>query len=420
MSQSFEKKVGSRLQHYEPSPPAHLKSKVFEAVNPGRGLNGWQVTGMILFVFSFFFWLQEAMPGKQLVEQKSERIEVKETVQDLETTEPALPVNEEGLPSVVKSQSVKERINNISKPSASQTRSVSVRNETSNEKAITQSSGGSVTEVTERDELLTWQVDRRTTKLDYSFGGDIGWIPDRSESTHFEKEIVPIKRSFPFYMETGLFFLYQQAIPNMKDELVITDFEGAAGLSPSRLGANFEAGIHFSPVRKLRIHLGAKVNTYQQSYRFGIRSFVSDSVQVTQTSDEIVFNPVYDHEKITMDHRLYATGAKASFNWRIFPSYTNELVTSAEYLSILNRIHKFEFDGASYQVGYSDQWLFSVGMRKILMENKKGMLQVHPSIRYSLRRVAPSQREVLSMKPYSVGVSFSYIFGNFKGKTKNY
>jgi hypothetical protein len=420
MSQSFEKKVGSRLQHYEPAPPPELKKKVFAAVAPQRGLNGWQVTGLVFIIISLLFWFQGAMPGRSLAETTD--LKDVERLQSSEQTASAerLTIEEEML-----EESVVEPTSQKSRPfETKDVVSVQSAREDNEEEQMppiqSDESKGAIPSVDFLSHLEGWIVFGREPEmvLFESETGEIDVEIQPLEMMWLSKTIKPPKKIMHMYLESGLFFIYQQAYPNLEDELVIESFEGEAGLSPKRIGVFLETGVHKTFWQKVRVHLGVKANTYQQVYRFGIRGFSADSITTSQSGDELIIRPIYDQDKIEVNHRLFSWGGRLSMNWMIFPSHTNELMTSIEYLSIVNSERSFLYEGETIGVGYTDQWLISLGMRKTLFENDKGLIQVNPSIRYSLRKLSPTEQQVLTMKPYSVGLSVSYIFGNFRERYK--
>jgi hypothetical protein len=411
MSQSFEKKVGSRLQHYEPTPPPHLKKKVFAVVSPSRGINGWQVTGVILILSALIQLLFIGTPGaSESIVSAENSMEKGEVAQQFE---PPLP--RENLKKDATNEIEKINENPIlesSKP---------VKEETSDTQALVQpvitseSFGTSIVEESSDETYLYAMIHphRRGLGEELPEVGEVRMKRYDRSMYLLSKEIKPEKLIPPLYAEAGLFFIYQQVAPNVEDNLIIESFEGESGFSPKRLGVHLEGGIHRQIFSKVRLHGGVKVSTYQQSYRFAFRDIYVDEVEVTNTGDELIFSPIYEEDKIEINHRMYTVGGRLTGNFQIFPSRTTELLIDSEYVKILNSNQSFVYENRTYEVGYHDQWLFSLGMRKTFALNRKGMLQVVPTVRYAFNQVVAKEDEALSMKAYSVGLSVSYIFGNF-------
>jgi len=244
---------------------------------------------------------------------------------------------------------------------------------------------------------------------DHHFAISIDSLPEK-ESTIKAKAISTEKkeRFLSLYSNLGIFFLYQEMQPNVDDDVVIDNFQGQNSLSLNRLGLFGELGVYRQVNPSLRIHLGTTLNMYNQKYSFDVRSTQPSEVIITGSENQ-TFNPIFESDQITMDHRLWVAGLKFGASFHVFPSKSNSVFTAVEYNHVLNSRHHFDFEGSTYHIQYPHQWLVTVGFRKKLWQVPRGELALIPNIRYSLLRLDPSSNEALSIKPFSIGMTLSYL-----------
>ncbi len=213
---------------------------------------------------------------------------------------------------------------------------------------------------------------------------------------------------FDFYADAGLFFLYQQVEPDLSDEVIIDDFKGADRFSLNRVGALIEIGIKKELSEKTSLNLGVNLNVYQQNFTFNVREIApTDAVQA---SEPTTFSSVFTNSTIEMRNVIVSTGIKAGWDFHVLPNKYDAFYLAAEYNQVLNPTHEFIFEEKSYDTFYPNQWMISAGIRKKMFESRIANATIIPNIRYSFLRSSSDKAPTLSVKPFSAGLTLSFVF----------
>ncbi|MBV6645932.1 MAG: hypothetical protein KI790_10805 [Cyclobacteriaceae bacterium] len=447
MSQSFEEKIGKRLREYRPAPPPDAKSKILGQIpsKPGKRTNGWQITGIILIIVALLQMFPKLGDSDPLHASGAPRIS--ETTQVPNSSLVPSPTVTQTPPTTVKegrnelvADSSTDQANSLNLTTVEEQVNTALTNDSDAlvqspaDEPIAHAQVALVDETqdeadhptrTEDESGATFETGEalaRNAEFEMLAGlrGEehdkapvMGLILLSSDSVDFDPSfyIKPQKRyQFKAYADAGLFFLYRNAQPNTEDDLIIDDFQGTNRISVSRLGYFAEIGVHRQISEWLRLNAGLNFSVFRQNYSFTIRNFQPDSVRVL-SSETATLQPIFDEPTIEIDHQLYLVGAKLISNFYIFPSMGNSLYAGVEYQYSLNANQEFEFDGETFGISYPNQLLVSFGLRKLLFEGRRGNFYVVPNIRYSFNREFKEEDEVISVKPFSVGITFSYLFG---------
>ncbi|MFY0685670.1 MAG: hypothetical protein JXQ90_00820 [Cyclobacteriaceae bacterium] len=434
MSQSFDKHIGKRLRGYTSSPPPKLKKAIFSKLddNDSKGISVWQVTGIVIFVVS----LLQIVPHNEQVDTSAQITQKAPSTTQTKLTSPPYDKGTNAqlvTPDTI--NSIRESVKEISQYIASTTPiqpkeqvqnqstsgSSSLNIAPANQKTpgFVQLSNKSRDEVNHNKTIAFGDIHdlmrRKFKEADITPHRPILVVivhhgENKGPNIPLTKEIKPQKRKVKPYADAGLFFQYQQAQPNVDDELVISNFSGLASISPQRAGAILEGGIHYELNKRIMLNAGIAAQTYRQDYSFAIHDFEPDQVGVV-SGERVTLLPVYEEDIVDINHQMFSTGGKLIANFYVFPSRANILYAGMEFQKVLNPNHTFDYDGNEYAINYPDQWLASAGLRKLIFEGNTGNLYVIPSIRFALNKDHFDANQVLSLKPYSVGVSISYLMG---------
>ncbi len=394
MSQSFENRIGERLREYAPPPPSHLREQVLGKVGGtnATGFNGWQMFSVVLATIA----LLQIFPGPYQVSKNviNEEVSVSD---NLENADFKVSPKQEGSTSIstAENNGRKEKI-------------ILLKTE---KEVIEKDSRGSGPDIEPASNAKYVEFEASPKSLSTN---DQPRIPGIHLLKKERRRTVPVKpereRNFDPYGELGAFFLYQQAKPNLEDDIVIDNFQGQGRISPSRLGLSLEGGVHKIFDKRIRLNFGTNISTYRQAYQFTIRNTEPEGATVIPGETASLI-PVFDESLISIDHRLWSIGGKFGISYNLFTATTTQLNTTIEYQHILNREHNFYFQDEQFKVNYPNQVLLSAGIRKTIFITSHGTVDLVPSIRYSLRKHESEGNQVLSVKPFSVGLSLSYLFG---------
>lgn len=214
--------------------------------------------------------------------------------------------------------------------------------------------------------------------------------------------IAPEKSKFIHpYIEAGAFFLYNRLKPNLEDDIYIGDYDSPFGMSLSRIGAAAHVGIERSWSERFATRLGLVFNNYNQSFSFNVRGVKPDSVIV---SDEYV-EPVFDTKTVEINKRVSTLGLRVQTIWN-FPSEYNSLFAAFEYHRRVSNGPEFDYDNKTYSLSSPNQYLVEFGIRKKLLDQPGGLFFIQPALRYAVTKF--NDEGILSVKPFSAGVSLNY------------
>jgi hypothetical protein len=102
-------------------------------------------------------------------------------------------------------------------------------------------------------------------------------------------------------------------------------------------------------------------------------------------------------------------GVRLSGSYAVFPSRGNEAVLGLEYQHMLNPEVEFQYKEDTYQIVYPHQFLLNLGFRKLVYEARGGAVFLTPNLRYTLNGHHFERNEAMSVKPFSVGLSLSFL-----------
>ena len=205
------------------------------------------------------------------------------------------------------------------------------------------------------------------------------------------------------YFETGAFFLYNRLKPNLDDDIFLSDYDAPFGLSVSRIGLAVNLGVQGEVSERMTLKLGMVYNNYNQIFSFAIRKTQPDSL--TAVADSDFFEPIFHSEKVDINKRISTLGGRIQAVWAV-PSKFNAILSSFEYHRMLGNGAQFTYEGLTHSLSQKNQFIFEIGLQKLLYESRKAHLSLIPSLRYSVNKLGSV--EALSVKPFSVGVSISY------------
>jgi len=218
-----------------------------------------------------------------------------------------------------------------------------------------------------------------------------------------------LKLALKPFLELGVFFLYQNIVPDIEDELIIDNFEGQNSISLSRLGSSASFGVSKDVSDKVNLSLGLLFSAYQQKFTFDVRE-ITPSTGFYDASTNTLSSSFLSNE-IDIHHTIFNTGLLLSSNFHVLPNQFDALYLGMEYNKVLNGRHSFTFNETDYQIGYPDQWLISFGLQKKLFDSKQGDFYFVPNVRYSIgNNTGKSSNSALSLKPFSVGLTINYSF----------
>ena len=218
------------------------------------------------------------------------------------------------------------------------------------------------------------------------------------------------KKFFRWYGDAGVFFIYRQGRPNASDDLIIEDYQGPGRFSAERLGWILEGGVYRDLNEKIRLKAGISLSTFQQQYTFSLRNTAPDSVISIDESITPSFEAVFDRQQIHMAHRLWVLGGSLGADFFIFPSKNNSLYTHLEYQLNIRSRRSIRFDGEKYHVYYPNQIMWSFGLRKKVFEHQRANFYLIPNFRYALSGFTYQENDILTLKPFSAGITFSVQF----------
>ncbi|MFY0607988.1 MAG: hypothetical protein JXR10_14815 [Cyclobacteriaceae bacterium] len=389
MSKSFEDKLKDRLGNYQVAPPANAKSAIVGSPNSGFSLTtAYHYAGAMLLLVALFMVGSRAEQVDEQLALDSRRLEIRESanqpIDNSTKVKTDLVVVEK-----VGEESLNETNKNIQTPRSDELPAAIV-NQNNQPPFFTKS---------ESTSFENWEVESLSFLTN-----DLPISSRRNPKRYFkEDEILPVDQSrIKPYFETGAFFLYNRVQPDLDDELFLSDYDSPFGLSISRVGLSANVGLQNEVTERFTLKLGAAFNTYNQNFSFAIRNIQPDSVAIIQGSEFL--EPIFESEKIEIDKRISTLGGRIQGVWSI-PSKYNSLLVSLEYHRLLGQGAQFTYEDNTYSISQKNQYIFEVGLQKLLLENRNSRLSIIPSFRYSVNKL---QQEALTIKPFSVGVSLSY------------
>lgn len=219
------------------------------------------------------------------------------------------------------------------------------------------------------------------------------------------KGVVPERKRWisPYY-SLGAFFIYNRLRPDLTDDIYVGEYDAPFGLSGSRIGFNAEFGAHKRWTSWLASRLGVSVNNYSQQYSFSVRGNRPDSVSVGLQNGFL--EPHFDSQEVQISERVTLIGLKGQAFWYVFPNETDVLFTSLEYQRLIGQGPQFTYEGNQYLLMKPSQYLLEIGLRKTIFQLQTGQVYAMPSIRYVMNRFVDG--EILSVRPFSVGITISY------------
>jgi len=209
------------------------------------------------------------------------------------------------------------------------------------------------------------------------------------------------RRAYTLYLEGGAFFLYNRIRPNLDDDIYVSDYDAPFGLSASRVGLSMHWGLQRIWSEHFSTRLGLGFNHYNQDFSFNVRGTTPQTVVVE--SDFVT--PIYEISTVQIKKRVSTVGVKIQNTWS-FPSRYNSLFASVEYQRIISSLPTFEYEGTRHTLVDPNQYFLELGLRKLLFEGNRGLIHVTPAFKYSVTKFR--EMDIISIKPFSVGVSVSY------------
>lgn len=383
MSKSFEEKLKDRLQDYGKQPPTFAKGQVFETLGGAKAQwydSTFQIVGALLFVVAIF-----------QIGKKRDNTAI--------AAYPDYPRWEEERLSIEPVELM---------PSAPTANLATIPDSNFEEFSSEDNRIGSV-----KDEYFGQS--QRNYSINEGTGFGLALFEFEEAERHIfihspkptrKETIVPKKKKFftPYY-NLGSYFIYNRVKPNLSDDIYVGEYDAPFGLSASRLGLNIEAGLQAVISEKWSTRVGLSFNNYAQNYSFTVRDTAPDELSSSETFTGF-FEPAFETENVQISQRVSTVGAKGQLFWHVFPSKTNVLFTSLEYHQLLGKGPEYEYEDVKYTLMQPRQFLIELGLRKSLYEFRNADLFVMPSLRYGVYRL--DQQDILSVKPFSVGVTISY------------
>ncbi len=400
MSRSFDEELGSRLRDFESDPAPGAKEEIFVnlPVPLSGGYNLWQMLGAVMMALGL---LQLLLPVKGELSTSPEaqvNIRGSEIPVDSRVSAVGDSVMFDMLPdNPTYDRSMKQGL------SVSSTKGQFQNRESRRQEVVY------VPFKYQRPEF------ERLTLQSPQLGFTSPFVPLQLSGSLLASTL-PVKetKGHPFfypYFDFGLFFVYQQLRPNLSDDLIVQNLQGAGRFSPRRLGLFVEAGVRRPLSESLHLLVGGSFNRYRLSYRFEVRDNIPQSA-IVRASEQVSVEPVFDRTIVDFSAPLWLGGLKAALNWYLLPNHTSSLYLALEYNLVLNGTHHFFVDDQRYRIAYPDQWLIDIGLRKTLFKGSHHEVSVVPNIRYSWIRLDPDPTAALSAKPFSAGLTISYLLGS--------
>ncbi len=181
--------------------------------------------------------------------------------------------------------------------------------------------------------------------------------------------------------------------PNVKDKIILNNFELNTGISPKRIGIKLETGIAIKLNKYFQINAAINAQTINKNVVYTTHTNVLDSFKVEALNVyNIRIERVANLQKIEEQNTFYAVGFNAAFqiNGRINRSL-NYFISSGIGMNKL--LNYSELSSSSYD--------FSIGVSRPF--NKKYAISLAPQITYFTQNNAFSS-PVLEAKPYTIGL----------------
>ena len=423
MSQSFDDKLGKKLQGFSPPPPAAAKGKVFASLGANQnGWNFWQTIGVIFIIISLLqFLLPIGSRKSSVISSENENTATLQFAEEEKRKNPGITKKER------EENKEKAQIQSIAE-NQNERISTALSTQTDENSSV----GNPPNHVDENETLALLPQEpamgsavNPTTTSSWSYANYDplqGEKPSYPLTYKLHSFVPPAKVEVPErvvkqpktwvvpYFDLGTFFLYQNVQPNLEDDLVIENFQGTNRFSLKRLGFIAEAGLKKDISEKITVRLGGNFSLLNQSYAFSIRD--TDPIGgVVSSTDEVVVSPIFNESAISVDHKLWAVGAKASVDWNILPDKGSSIFSGLSYHHLLNPNHSFTHNDEAQNIHYPNQLLLTLGLRKVLFENRKSNVSLVPNVRYAIFNSGTASPKALSVKPFSAGATVTWSFG---------
>lgn len=394
MSKSLEDKLKGRLSNYQTPPPSDAKAAIMGEWQVGLPVVAfYRYIGALLLLVSLFRigYRPETLGDQSYLPAKAENRGLAEFCDEDTACIEAIETEQLLLGKISKNSKI---------PASNQPETAVAKVNFSKGQILSTNQ----TELVAPADLIGLDI---YDKVDDLFDQESNWLSDRNSLANccqYEDKVIPKKdRIFMPYFETGAFFLYNRLTPNLSDDVFLSDYDAPFGLSVSRLGLAANFGVQAEINDRLTVKIGVVYSNYNQSFSFGIRGAEPDSVHVVEGSDFL--EPIFHSERIEINQRVSTLGARVQTVWAV-PSKFNSILASFEYHRMLGMGAKFTYDGSTHSLSRKDQFIFEIGLQKLLYESRKARLSLVPSLRYSVSRLKSDQ--ALNVKPFSVGVGVSY------------
>lgn len=382
MSKSLDEKLKDRFEDFRATPPEGAREGVFAALGESSEAPvAYHYAGGLCLLLALFM-IGYQRPGEVSLHQTMGPITSSTLVPPVETWPLSAPVAGSEETPTSSEQSVEDINSPISELSEK----------------------GDASPILDGQEWIRGYNELSLDRKGYDFyyarsSRKLSKVPSRSR-----KYIIPKKEKyFTPYAEVGAFFLYNRLKPNLDDDIYVGDYDSPFGLSASRLGIALSTGLQRDWSEKWATRIGLVFNSYNQSFSFRVRNTRPDSVIVNESTGYL--EPRFQGEHIQVNKRVSLVGVKLQSIWA-FPSRYSAITASFEYQRLLGTGPQFEYEGEQQSLAYPNQYLVEVGLKKILYETRHGSLSVVPGLRYAVNKFR--NEEIISVKPFSVGVSLSY------------